>query len=204
MRRLLVTALAAALLAACQSVAPPPADPYAGLLPPGKQVTQAASGFPLPGVKNRSVGIVLTNSTEKQLAFIAKYLQELKTNPMLVYTPEMDELSQPQFLMTSIVNKLKERFGRVETLEDFRSAGRVDYIALVDIAVEFPHDFVHAFGYQVRVDILTNRLERVGSLTGQGRESYYCVGALCAVPYLFKAMRTTIDQFNAAADAALR
>src|SRR5476651_1768230 len=84
--RLLLAALLT--LGACQSTAPPPADPYLGLIPAGKQVSQAAQTFPISGAKGKSVGFVLTNSTDKQLEFIEKYLHELKTNPMLVYSPE--------------------------------------------------------------------------------------------------------------------
>jgi hypothetical protein len=191
-------------LGACQSTAPPPADPYLGLLPAGKQVIQAAQTFPISGAKGRSVGVVLTNSTDKQLEFVEKYLQELKTNPMLVYSPEMEELGQPQLLMTSIYNKLRERFGRVETLQDLRGARSVDYIALVDIALEAPHGFAHYFQYQIRVDILTSNIERIGSLTGFGHESFYCVGALCGAPAMLKAMKTAIAQFDSAADIALK
>ena len=147
---------------------------------------------------------MLTNSTDKQLEFIEKYLHELKTNPMLVYSPEMEELGQPQFLVTSIVNKLKERFGRVEALQDLRGARSVDYVALVEIALEAPHGFAHYFQYQIRVDILTPNIERIGTLTGFGHESFYCVGALCGAPAMFKAMKTAIAQFDAAADNALR
>jgi hypothetical protein len=201
-RRLLLAILLT--LAACQSTAPPPADPYLGLLPAGKQVSQAAQTFPISGTKGKSVGVVLTNSTDKQLEFLEKYVHELKTDPLLLYSPETDELVQPQFLMTSIVNKLKERFGRVEPLQDLRGARAVDYVALVDIALEFPHGFAHYFQYQIRVDILTRDVERIGSLSGSGYESYYCVGAMCAVPANFKAMKTAIAQFDSAADNALK
>jgi hypothetical protein len=201
-RRLLLAALLT--LGACQSTAPPPADPYLGLIPAGKQVSQAAQTFPISGAKSKSVGFVLTNSTDKQLEFIEKYLHELKTNPMLVYSPEMEELGQPQFLVTSIVNKLKERFSRVDAMEDLRGARNVDYVALVDIALEAPHGFAHYFQYQIRVDILTRDIEKVGSLTGFGHEGFYCVGALCGASAMFKAMKTAIAQFDSAADNALR
>src|SRR5260370_38936232 len=38
-------------LGACQSTAPPPADPYLGRLPAGKPGTQAAQTFPIAGAK---------------------------------------------------------------------------------------------------------------------------------------------------------
>ncbi len=80
----------------------------------------------------------------------------------------------------------------------------MDYVALVDIALEFPHGFAHYFQYQIRVDILTSNIERIGSLSGFAHESYYCVGATCAVPVAYKAMKTAIAQFDSAADNALR
>ena len=205
MTRKLVAALGLAMaLAACQSTAPAPTDPYLGLLPAGKQVAPAAQTFPVIGAKAKSIGFVLSNSTDQQLAFIEKYVHELKTNPMLVFPPDVEELSKPQYLMTSITNKLKEKFANVRLLQDFNGAASVDYVALVDISLELPHDFVHAFTYRIRVDILTNRLERIGSLNGYGHESYYCMGPTCGAVELFRAQKTAVDQFAASADNALR
>src|ERR1700730_2867132 len=53
-RRLLLAILLT--LGACQSTAPPPADPYLGLLPAGRQVSQAAQAFPISGAKAKSAG----------------------------------------------------------------------------------------------------------------------------------------------------
>lgn len=203
-RKVVAVAGLAIALAACQSTAPPPADPYLGLLPAGRQVAQATETFPITGTKSKTVGLVLSNSTDKQLEFIDKYVKELKSNPMLVYPPGVEELAQPQYLLTSITNKLKEKFARVQPLQDFNGAGSVDYVALVDLAVQYPHDFTHAFTFQIRVDMLTNRLEKIGSFNGYGHESYYCMGPTCGAVELFRAQKTAVDQFAAAADNALR
>ena len=42
------------------------------------------------------------------------------------------------------------------------------------------------------IPLLERDLERIGSLSGFGYESYYCVGATCAVPASFKAMKSAI------------
>ena len=203
--RILAVTTAVLALAGCQTAtAPPPADPYLGLLPPGKQVVQSADGFPISGAKRKSVGLVYSESTGKQLDYIDQYFHELKSTPGLAYSKEAETLADPKYLSTTITNKMKEKFGSVVLLDDFRSSGSVDYLALIDISLEFPHNFTAAYTYRIRVDMLNNRLERLGSLTGYGYQTYYCMACSCCVAVAYNTQKTAVDQFTSAADGALR
>ncbi|SEO43838.1 hypothetical protein SAMN02990966_01877 [Rhodospirillales bacterium URHD0017] len=202
-----IATLAAVLLSlgACLQTAPPPVDPYLGLLPAGQTVTAAPQGFPI-AAKGKSVGIVLSVSTEKQMEFLDKLVKQIKANPMYVYRADYEEASQPQFIITSIVNKLKQHFGRTEILQDFRgvAASKVDYVALIDLAVEMPREFRYYYQYDLKVDILNSALQRIGTLKGFGHESYYCIPIDCALATQLKSMKRAVAEFDAAADAALR
>ena len=192
-------------LSACLQTAPPPADPYLGLMPAGRSVTQAAQRFPIVGT-GKSVAVVLSSSSDKQMAFVADFVKQLKNNPMYTYRADFDEVLQPQFVLTSIVNKFKERFARVELVGDFRgvAAKKVDYVALIDFAVQFPREFNYYYQYDIRVDVLTPTFERIGTLTGHGRQTYSCIPIDCALAAQLRAMKMAVGQFDAAFDAAIR
>jgi hypothetical protein len=190
-------------LSACLQTAPPPADPYLGLMPAGRQVTQAAQGFPIVGTA-KSVAVVLSSSSDKQMAFVADFVKQLKNNPLYTYRADFDEVLQPQFVLTSIVSKFKERFARVESVGDFRGVKNVDYVALIDFAVQFPREFNYYYQYDIRVDILTPTFERIGTLTGHGRQTYSCIPIDCALAAQLRAMKMAVGQFDAAFDAAIR
>lgn len=192
-------------LGACLQTAPPPADPYLGLMPAGQQVKQAAQGFPIVGT-GKSVAVVLSSSSDKQMAFVENYVKQLKNNPMYTYRADFDEVLQPQFVLTSIVNKFKERFARVESVGDFRGVAtrKVDYVALIDFAVQFPREFNYYYQYDIRVDLLTPTFERIGTLTGHGRLTYSCIPIDCALATQLRAMKLAVGQFDAAFDANIR
>lgn len=192
-------------LGACQIAPPPTFDPYAGLLPAGQTVAAAPSGFPI-AAKGKSLGMVLSSSSEKQLEYIDKAIAEIKGNPLYVYRADFEEVSQPQYLMTSMVTTLKSHFGRVETIPDFRaaSAGKFDYVALIDLAVQLPRAFNYVHVYDLKVDILNAQLQRVGQIKGFGREGYYCIPIDCALAAQYRALKQASDQFAQSAGAALR
>jgi hypothetical protein len=197
--------LALVSLTACLQTAPPPLDPYVGLMPGNRQPAQAAQTFPITGT-GKSVAVVLTSSTDKQMEFVEKFVQQLKTNPLYTYRSDFDEVLQPQFVLTSVVTKFKQRFARVENLQDFRgvAAAKVDYVALIDISFQFPREFNYFYQYNIRVDILTPSLERIGTLTGSDRQSYSCIPIDCALATQLKAMKNAVAQFDAQFDASIR
>lgn len=192
-------------LTACLQTAPPPLDPYVGLMPGNRQPAQAAQTFPITGT-GKSVAVVLTSSTDKQMEFVESFVKQLKNNPMYTYRADFDEVLQPQFVLTSVVNKFKQRLARVESLQDFRgiAAAKVDYVALIDISFQFPREFNYFYQYNIRVDLLTPNLERIGSLTGSDRQSYSCIPIDCALATQLKAMKNAVGQFDAAFDNAIR
>jgi hypothetical protein len=198
-------AAASLLLGACLQTSPPAVDPYFGLLPAGQTVATAPQGFPV-AAKGKSVGVVLSVSTEKQIEFLDNLVKQIKANPMYVYRADYDEAVQPQFILTSVLNKLKERFGRAEIVQDFREAEtrKLDYVALIDLYTEMPREFRYYYLYDLKVDILNPALQRIGTLKGFGRESYYCIPIDCALATQIRSMKSAVNEFNAAADAALR
>jgi hypothetical protein len=202
--RATLLALTVLVLGACQIAPPAALDPYTGLLPAGQTVVAAPSGFPI-AAKGKSLGIVLSVSTEKQLEYIDKAVAEIKGNPMYVYRADFEEVSQPQYLMTSVVTTLKSHFGRVDTIPDFRaaSAGKFDYVALIDLSVQLPRAFNYVHVYDLKVDMLNAQFQRIGQIKGFGRESYYCIPIDCALAAQYRALKQASDQFAQGADAAL-
>jgi len=198
-------ALTAFVLAGCQPPAVIAEDPYKGLLPTGQTVTQAPTTFPIDA-KGKSVAVVLSPSTEKQLEYLGKLVESIKNNPMLVYRSDYEEVTKPQLIITSVVNKLKERFGRVDTIEDFRAVGpgKFDNVAVIDLSVVMPKPFNNFYAYTLKVDVLNPQLQRIGRLEGYGREGYYCIPIDCALAAQYRAMKQSVEQFNTAADANLR
>ena len=91
-------------------------------------------------------------------------------------------------------------------VDDFRAAtaGRFDYIGLIDIAIQKPATTGTTFGYDIDVDILTPNLQRIVSLRGRGLDNNRCPGAECAYATDMRALNQAMDQFYAAFDANVR
>lgn len=203
--RIMGLAIVVATLAGCQPPAAERLDPYQGLLAPGTHPRQAAAQLPIAG-QGRSLAVVISSSTEHQFRYIKDSVKAVKTSPFLVYSEDAARKAAPDYMVARIMNKLKQHFARVEPVDDFGQAiaGHADYIALVDVGVVLPAGFDHSFTYDVGVDLLNPRIERIGSFRGSGHQGYFCMEFACAEKAQSIALESALSQYDAAVDAGVQ
>ena len=94
-------------------------------------------------------------------------------------------------------------------VDDFRAAtaGRFDYVALLDLGIRKPTSFGSEFAYDINIDLLTPRIERIVSLEGHGFASARAAGCAsieCGLATDMNALEQAIRQFSTQYDAAVR
>lgn len=198
------------LLALCACGLPPSpqrTDPYQGLLPAGQSPPRAAETLPI-AARDKSVALVVSNSTEQQFAYVEAYLKELHASTIMKgFGPDGDRKLRPQYLVGETVRTLKQHFATVDLVDDFNQAlaRKADYVALLDMSIELPTAFVHQYRYAITVDLLTKRIERIGALHGESQEGFWCPNDPdCALAVNVKTIDEAVAQFGAEADAGLR
>jgi hypothetical protein len=196
----------ASLTAACTPLPPQPPrfNAYQGLTPGDAQPRQSSLRPPIPAA-GKSVALVISNSSEKQFDYVERVIAAY-TGGGYLYAQDVHQRGRPAYFSNQIRQKFQDRFARVELVDDFRAAtaGRFDYIALIDIAIEKPATTGTTFAYDIDVDILTPRLERIVSLQGRGRDNNRCIGHECGYATDMRALLQAMDQFYAAFDANVR
>lgn len=202
-------ALALVLFAAvaCSVLPPQPArfNAYEGLMPGGAQPPQAAMRTPIPSA-GKSIALVVSSSTERQFNYIEEVLVTLKVAPLHGYSPKAETRGRPAFFVGEIVKKFQSRFARVQLVDNFAaaSAGRYDYIAVIDLGIRKPLSMGTEFAYDIDIDLLTPRLERIVHLEGHGRDNNKCPGIECMLATDQRTLDQALGQFYAAFDAAVR
>jgi hypothetical protein len=197
------------LLAFATACTPLPSQParfnaYQGLTPGNAQPAPSSLRPPIQG-SGKSVALVISESSEKQLDYVERVIAAF-TGGGYLYQQDVFQRGRPAYFSGQILKKFGERFGRVEIVDDFRAAtsGRFDYIGLIDIGIEKPATTGTTFAYDIDVDILTPRLERIVSLRGRGRDNNRCVGAECGYATDMRALEQAMNQFYAEFDANIR
>ena len=195
-----------AFATACTPLPPQPSrfNPYQGLTPGDTEPPQAAQRPPIVG-SGKSIALVISESSEKQFDYVERVIAAF-TGGGYLYQQDVFQRGRPSYFSAQILKKFGERFARAEVVNDFRAAtaGRFDYIGLIDIAIEKPRTTGTTFAYDIDVDILTPRLERIVRLSGRGRDNNRCVGAECGYATDMRALNQAMDQFYAAFDANIR
>ena len=92
--------------------------PYLGLLPAGRHRARRRRAFPSSAPASRSPSCCRVRPTSRWLH--RTFVKQLKNNPMYTYRPISSRCYSHSYVLTSIVNKFKERFARVELVGDFR------------------------------------------------------------------------------------
>ena len=204
MRYWLLAALA--LVTACTPLPPQPArfNAYQGLTP-GNAVPPQSSIQPPIQASGKSVALVISNSSEKQFEYVEAVIAALKGGGY-IYPADVEQRGRPAYFSGQIVKKFQSRFARVVVVDDFRAAtaGRFDYIGLIDIAIQKPQTTGTTFSYDIDVDVLTPSLQRIVSLRGRGLDNNRCPGAECAYATDMRALTQAMDQFYASFDANIR
>ena len=192
-------------LSACQVAPVARFDPYQGLMQPGQHPADAADHLPVVG-QGRSLGLLISNSTERQFQYIKDSVKMVQTSPLLSVPDDFEGRVKPNYLVQQLLAKFKQHFARVTLVEDFNqaTASHVDYIALVDLAVALPAVLDYSFTYDIKVDLLNPRIERIGSFAGFGHKSYNCYDSSCMNKAQVDAMDTALAQFGAAVDAGVK
>jgi hypothetical protein len=207
MKRAGVVAMLFLALAACSVLPsqPPRFDPYRGLTPNGAPPAQAAQRPPISAA-GKSVALVLSSSTEEQFKYVEQALATLKNAPLHTWRDDFEQKGRPGYFVGQIVAKFKTSFARVELVDDFRAAtaGRFDYIALIDLGIRKPTSFGTEFAYDINIDILTPRVERIVSLEGHGLDRNTCPGVECGMATDMRALEQAVRQFSAQYDANIR
>jgi hypothetical protein len=197
---------ALALMTACTPLPPQPArfNPYQGLTPGNAPPAQSSIQPPIQG-SGKSIALVVSNSSEKQFEYVEAVIAALKGGGYL-YSADVEQRGRPAHFSGQILKKFQSRFARAEVVDDFRAAtaGRFDYIGLIDVAIQKPLTTGTTFGYNIDVDILTPNLQRIVSLRGRGLDNNRCPGAECAYATDMRALNQAMDQFYAAFDANIR
>jgi hypothetical protein len=203
---LLVVLSALALTTACTPLPPQPArfNAYQGLTPGGALPPQAPIRPPIQG-SGKSIALVVSDSSEKQYEYVEAVIAAMKGGGYM-YSADIDRRGRPTYFNGQIVKKFQEKFARVELVDDFRAAtaGKFDYIGLIDIAIQKPLTTGTTFGYDIDVDILTPSLQRIVSLKGKGLDNNRCPGGECSYATDMRALNQAMDQFYAAFDANVR
>jgi hypothetical protein len=201
------TAMLFLAMAACAAIPtqPPRFDPYRGLLPNNSQPAAAALRPPIVAA-GKSVALVVSSSTEQQFKYIEDAMAVVRTSPGYAYRADMEERGRPSYFVGLILKKFQSKFARVEVVDDFRAAtaGKYDYIALIDIGIRRPTSFGVEFAYDINVDLLTPRIERIVSLEGHGVARNSCVGFECGYATDQRALEMAMNQYYASFDAATR
>jgi hypothetical protein len=188
--------------------APAPVDPYDGLMPAGKHPPQAAQQLPIEG-RGRTLALVVSNSTEKQkqFAFIETYSKAWRDCGICQQRPDHEKKVRANYLVNAVLDKYRRHFGKVELANDFNQmlSGKYDYVALLDIAIQLPNGFDYLDAYDIKSDLLTNRIERIGSFEGQAEERNTCMGQglPCAYDVNFRTIDAAVARFGAALDAGV-
>lgn len=195
-----------ALATACTPLPPQPArfNAYQGLTPGGAQPAQSSIRPPITG-SGKSIALVVSDSSEKQFEYVEAVIAAMKGGGY-IYSSDNDQRGRPGYFTNQIKKKFESRFSRVTLVDDFRAAtaGRFDYIGLIDVAIQKPLTTGTTFGYDIDVDILTPNLQRIVSLKGKGLDNNRCPGAECAFATDMRALQQAMDQFYAAFDANVR
>jgi hypothetical protein len=195
-----------AFMTACTPLPPQPArfNAYQGLTPGNAQPAQSSVQPPIQGA-GKSVALVVSSSSEKQFEYVEAVIAALKGGGY-IYSADVEQRGRPAYFTGQILKKFQSRFARVEVVDDFRAAtaGRFDYVGLIDIAIQKPATTGTTFGYDIDVDILTPNLQRIVSLRGRGLDNNRCPGAECAYATDMRALNQAMDQFYAAFDANVR
>jgi len=205
MKYLTLAAMAFTLMTACTPLPPQPPrfNAYQGLTPGDAQPVQSSMRPPIVG-SGKSVALVISNSSEKQFDYVERLIHAYTTG-LYLWQQDVHQRGRPAYFSSQILKKFGERFGRVQVVDDFRAATRgFDYIGLIDIAIEKPLTTGTTFAYDIDVDILTPRLERIVRLSGRGRDNNRCPGVECAYATDMRALQQAMDQFYAAFDANVR
>lgn len=208
MIRVLAAILPVLVLCACGTPpSPPRMDPYRGLLPAGQAPPQAVETLPI-AARDKSVALVVSSSTEQQFAYVEAYLKELHASTIMKgFGPNGDRVLRPQYLVGETVRTLKQHFATVDLVDDFNQAlaRKADYVALLDMSIDLPTVFVHQYRYAITVDLLTKRIERIGSFHGEAQEGFWCANDPdCALAVNVKTIDEAVARFGAEADAGLR
>lgn len=195
-----------ALMTACTPLPPQPArfNAYQGLTPGNAPPAQSSIQPPIQGA-GKSVALVVSSSSEKQFEYVEAVIAALKGGGY-IYSADVEQRGRPAYFTGQILKKFQSRFARVEVVDDFRAAtaGRFDYIGLIDVAIQKPLTTGTTFGYDIDVDVLTPNLQRIVSLRGRGLDNNRCPGAECAYATDMRALNQAMDQFYAAFDANVR
>lgn len=208
----LVLLAAALLLSGCLPTSPEKGDTYQRLVPDGQGPASSSEAFPIRG-KGKSVAIVTTESTERQLQFMKAYLEKVKTDPRFRthYRPDVEEVSNSRYLFNSAIGLLKDRFSRVAAAANLRQAQGYDYVAVVDFKATLPQPFAAQFVYEFNIDILDSKLQKVGVLRGMGQEPFSsgCYGwgdavIDCGINTNITAMRKTIANLTSDVSRKIR
>jgi len=195
-----------ALMTACTPLPPQPArfNAYQGLTPGNAPPAQSSIQPPIQG-SGKSVALVVSTSSEKQFEYVEAIIAALKGGGY-IYSADVEQRGRPAYFTGQILKKFQSRFARVEVVDDFRAAtaGRFDYIGLIDVAIQKPLTTGTTFGYDIDVDVLTPNLQRIVSLRGRGLDNNRCPGGECAYATDMRALNQAMDQFYASFDANIR
>ena len=204
--RILAVLVLLALTSACTLLPPQPPrfNAYQGLTPGGAQPVQSPIQPPIQA-RGKSVALVVSDSSEKQYEYVEAVIAAMKGGGYM-YSGDIDRRGRPDYFNGQIIKKFQSKFARVELVDDFRkaTAGRYDYIGVIDIAIQKPASTGTTFGYDIDVDILTPNLQRIVSLKGKGLDNNRCPGSECAYATDMRALQQAMDQFYAAFDANIR
>ncbi|TAJ31987.1 MAG: hypothetical protein EPO67_12895 [Reyranella sp.] len=204
--RILAVLALLALAPACTLLPPQPPrfNAYQGLTPGGAQPAQSPIQPPIQA-RGKSVALVVSDSSEKQYEYVEAVIAAMKGGGYM-YSGDIDRRGRPDYFNGQIIKKFQSKFARVELVDDFRkaTAGRYDYIGVIDIAIQKPASTGTTFGYDIDVDILTPNLQRIVSLKGKGLDNNRCPGSECAYATDMRALQQAMDQFYAAFDANIR
>lgn len=206
--------VAGLVLAGCLPTSPGRVEAYQGLTASGQAPGGAAGGFPIAG-RGRSIGVLATASTEKQMEYLAEAVKQVRTSPLLRshYRADLEAFAKPSYLYDTATSQLRQRFGRVVQINDLSEAAarRLDYVALLDLKASLPTPMNFNYSYELSLDILDAQQRRIGTIRGAGSEpmGQGCFGwgdavIDCGVNANISAIRKTADDLRASFAASVR
>ena len=211
--RLMLTLGGVVALAGCLPTSPERIDPYQGLLP-AQQTSSGGGGLPVQG-RGKSLGLLTSNSTEKQLAYIEDALKMVKTNALYNshYRPDLEAALKPTYLFDSAVAAIRQRFGKVVVIKDLAEARskNLDYAGIIDLAVKLPNMGGHNYAYDLNLRLLNRNQQEMGVIRGAGDAAFTsdCYGwgdavIDCSLNTNVKAVRATLEQFRSELAAGVK
>jgi len=194
-----VSAIALLVLAGCTvPIQPAKYDPYQGLLPTGMTISAREASEPIHAA-GKSAGVIISNSTERQLEYNEQVFEAFKLAVNQMMGPTNFELVKPDFIAVHVLSKLKEKFASVGLYDDFAalSRDRLDYGVLIDIANRFPDNLNHTYRYELDLYIHDASLHRVAVITSSAEEYNTCMGnAACPNQVRVRLIRALLADFD--------